>query len=307
MTLDPSTKVYLVGSGGMLGDAVFKHFDARYETRASDLKPRAEWLRQIDAANFEQLSADVRDFGAGLIVNLAAQTDLEYCEKDPLQAWRDNALGAENCALLARQLDVPLVYISTAGIFGGEKDEYLDYDEPLPLTVYAKSKLYGERFVERSVEQFFVFRAGWMMGGGPNLDKKFINKMYQQIKAGAREIYAVTDKLGTPTYTVDFARGIEHVVGSGLHGVYNQVCQGNGSRYDVAVALVDALGLADQVTVHPVTSDYFATEYFAERPASEQLVNFKLAARGLDVMRSWQECLTEYAEVYRQDLEAAAS
>jgi dTDP-4-dehydrorhamnose reductase len=302
VTMDSSTRVYLVGAGGMLGDAVYQHFHARYETRASDIKPRAAWLRQVDAADFEQLSADVRDFGADLIVNLAAQTDLEYCEREPQQAWRDNALGAENCALLAQQLEVPCVYISTAGIFGGEKTEYIDYDEPTPLTVYAKSKLYGERFVERTCDQFFVFRAGWMMGGGPNLDKKFINKVYQQIKAGARELYAVTDKLGTPTYTVDFAKGIEHVVGSGLHGVYNQVCQGKGSRYDVACAFVKALGMSDEVTVHPVTSEHFAAEYFADRPASEQLINFKLGERGLDVMRSWQECLVEYAQVYKADL-----
>lgn len=304
MSLDSKTKVYLVGSGGMLGDAVFNHFDARYETRASDLAPRAPWLHQVDAADFTQLSTDVKGFGADLIINLAAQTDLEFCEREPLKAWRDNALGAENCAVLAQQLDIPCVYISTAGIFGGEKTEYIDYDEPLPLTVYAKSKLYGERFVERTCDQYFVFRAGWMMGGGPELDKKFVNKVYKQIKGGARELHAVTDKLGTPTYTLDFARGIEHVVGSGLHGVYNQVCHGKGSRYDVAVAFVDALGMTDSVTVHPVTSDFFAAEYFAERPASEQLVNFKLGERGLDVMRPWQECLVEYAALYLEDLGA---
>ena len=302
MSLDPSTRVYLVGAGGMLGDAVFAHFDSRYETRASDVNPRTAWLRQVDAADFGQLSADVRDFGTTLLVNLAAQTDLEYCEREPLQAWRDNAIGAENCALLAQQLEIPCVYISTAGIFGGEKTEYLDFDEPMPLTVYARSKLHGERFVERTCDQFYVFRAGWMMGGGPDLDKKFVNKVYRQIKNGARELYAVTDKLGTPTYTLDFARGIEHVAGSGLHGVYNQVCHGQGSRYDVACAFVDALGMSDQVTVHPVTSDHFAKEYFADRPASEQLVNFKLGQRGLDVMRPWQECLVEYAQVYLDDL-----
>ncbi len=302
MTLDANARVYLVGSGGMLGEAVFNHFSAGYETRATDLKPRADWLGQIDAANFEQLSTDVRDFGADLLINLAAQTDLEFCEREPLTAWRDNALGAENCALLAQQLEIPCVYISTAGIFGGEKTEYLDYDEPLPLTVYAKSKLYGERFVERTCDQYFVFRAGWMMGGGPQLDKKFVNKVYKQIKGGARELHAVTDKLGTPTYTLDFARGIEHVVKSDLHGVYNQVCHGMSSRYDVACAFVEAIGMSEQVTVHPVTSEFFAAEYFAERPASEQLVNFKLGERGLDVMRTWQECLTEYAALYVEDL-----
>jgi dTDP-4-dehydrorhamnose reductase len=302
MTLTADSRVYIAGAGGMLGDAVYRHFSARYETRASDINPRADWLGRVDVAEFDQLNEDVRAFGATILLNLAAQTDLEYCEQNPEQAWRDNALGAENGALIANASGIPYVYISTAGIFGGEKIAYTDYDEPLPLTVYAKSKLHGERFTEQFCDKYFVFRAGWMMGGGPQLDKKFINKLYKQITSGAEVLYAVTDKLGTPTYTVNFAEGIERVAKTGLYGVYNQVCGGQASRYDVAVAFVESLGLKDAISVRPVTSEHFATEYFAERPASEQLVNFKLIQRGLNVMRPWRDCVTDYAQLFIDDL-----
>jgi dTDP-4-dehydrorhamnose reductase len=293
-------RVYIAGAGGMLGAAVHEHFSARYEVRASDKVARTEWLRTTDVADIAALEREVDEFAPALIINLAAQTDLEWCERNPEQAWRDNALGAENGAIIAEKLGIPYVYISTAGIFGGEKDRYHDFDAPNPLTVYARSKYHGELFTERHVTRFFVLRAGWMMGGGPELDKKFVNKIYQQIKAGAREVYAVTDKLGTPTYTKDFARGIETVVRSGRPGVYNQVCGGSASRYDVAAALVEELGV--DVEVIPVTSDHFAKEYFAERPASEQLVNMKLDARGINVMRDWREALSEYALEFKADL-----
>ena len=68
---------------------------------------------------------------------------------------------------LANKLDIPLLYISTAGIFDGNKELYDDWDMPNPLGVYARSKFMGERFVAENAKRFLICRAGWMMGGGP--------------------------------------------------------------------------------------------------------------------------------------------
>ena len=137
-----------------------------------------------------------------------------------------------------------------------------------------------------------------MMGGGPIKDKKFINKIFRQIKNGKTELFVVDDKLGTPTYTVSFARGMFKVIESGLYGLYNQVCGGDCSRYDVALEFVKLLGLEMKVRVTKVSSDYFKKEYFAPRPYSERLVNLKLNARGLNCMPDWKEALAEYSKVF---------
>ena len=84
--------------------------------------------------------------------------------------------------------------------------------------------------------------------------------------------------------------------------MYNQVCSGGGSRYDVAVEFVRLLGLESEVLVTKVSSDNFATEYFAPRPASEKLVNMKLQSRGIDFMPDWKEALADYAPEFREDL-----
>ena len=72
------------------------------------------------------------------------------------------------------------------------------------------------------------------------------------------------------------------------------VCQGVTSRFEVAEYLVKALGKADEIAVKPVSSDYFAQEYFAPRPPSERLITKKLDLRGVNVMRDWRICLDEY-------------
>lgn len=300
--MDHRMRVYIAGCGGMLGEAIYRRFSRFTDVKATDIDLNEPWLEYADVRDLSQIQDSVRSFGPDAIINLAALTDLELCEKDPENAWLTNALGAENLGLTAEQLGVPCVYISTAGIFGGEKEYYTDFDTPQPGSIYAKAKYYGERYVLRNVRKHFVLRAGWMMGGGPKKDKKFINKLYRQIKAGKSVLHVVEDKSGTPTYTVDFAEGMVKILESNLYGLYNQVCGGSGTRRDVAEEFVKCLGLQGKVRVEPVGSDFFASEYFAHRPASERLVNLKLTARGLNVMRDWKTCLAEYTSLFSEDL-----
>jgi dTDP-4-dehydrorhamnose reductase len=152
----------------------------------------------------------------------------------------------------------------------------------------------GERFVAENCRKHLVCRAGWMMGGGPAKDKKFIQKLMVQLKSGAAELFVVNDKLGTPTYTIDFARNVELLLSKALWGVYNMVCSGVTSRAEVARYLVNAVGLGNKVPVTEVSSEHFAAEYFAPRPPSERLLTTKLDLRGLNVMRDWRVCLDEY-------------
>lgn len=298
MKIDAKTRIYVAGCGGMLGQAVHALLSTIAEVKATDIDVNEPWLERADVRDYEDMAKSIRSFAPHAILNLAALTDLEHCERNAEDAWLTNALGAENVGLLANELDVPYVYISTAGIFGGEKEAFNDFDAPNPLCVYAKSKYAGEQWVVRSVRKHFVVRAGWMMGGGPRKDKKFVAKIYKQLVAGSRVLHVVDDKLGTPTYTHDFARGIARLLESDLYGLYNQVCEGSGSRFDVACELVRLLGLERDVRIERVDSSFFATEYFAQRPASEKLLSMKLRARRLYVMRDWRECLAEYVREF---------
>ena len=212
-----------------------------------------------------------------------------------------NATAVENAVYIANELDIPILYISTAGIFDGNKDAYDDWDIPNPLGHYARSKYAGEVFVQQHAKHYLICRAGWMMGAGPRKDKKFIQKIMKQLKDGKKELHIVNDKLGTPTYTFDFARNVDELVKKEYWGLYNMVCEGVTSRLEVTRGLLAILGLESKVKITEVTSDYFQKEYFATRPASERLLNRKLRLRGLNLMRDWRISLKEYMEDYYQN------
>jgi dTDP-4-dehydrorhamnose reductase len=294
-------KIYMAGTGGMLGEAFYKVFKDDYEVKCTDKDVNEDWLGYLDFREFEAYQRDVKQFKADYLFHIGAHTDLEYCELNPDDAYLTNTIAVENAGYIANELDIPLLYISTAGIFDGAKDIYDDWDQPNPLGHYARSKYAGELFVTQNCFRYLICRAGWMMGGGPKKDKKFIQKIIAQIKAGKKELFIVDDKLGTPTYTHDFASNVRTLIEKKYWGLYNMVCEGSTSRLEVAHELIKLLGLENEITIKPVSSDHFKETYFATRPASERLVDKKLDLRGVNIMRDWKVCLAEYLRDYYTD------
>ena len=269
--------------------------------KCTDKDVNAEWLSFLDFRDFEAYKKDVMDFKPDYLFHLGAYTDLEFCEQNADDTYMTNTLSVENAVYIANELDIPLLYISTAGIFDGKKELYDDWDLPNPLGVYARSKYMGERYVVENARRFVVCRAGWMMGSGPSKDKKFIQKLMKQLKEGKKELFIVNDKDGTPTYTHDFAKTVKELINKEYWGLYNCVCGGQTSRLEVAQELLKILEMEDEVKINVVTSEYFKDVYFAERPASERLVTKKLDLRGVNKMRDWKIALREYVENYYED------
>jgi dTDP-4-dehydrorhamnose reductase len=294
-------KIYIAGCGGMLGEGFYKQFKEEYKLKCTDKDVNEDWLSFLDFRDFEKYRNDVINFAPDYLFHLGAYTDLEFCENNVDDTYMTNTLSVEHACQIANELDIPLLYISTAGIFDGEKDLYDDWDVPNPLGHYARSKYMGELYVQQNVRKHYICRAGWMMGGGPQKDKKFVQKIMKQLKEGKKQLFVVNDKDGTPTYTHDFAKTVKELIQTRHFGLYNLVCDGLTGRFDVAAHLLEILGKSEEVNLVPVTSEYFSQEYFAHRPASERLINKKLNLRGLNKMQSWEDALREYLRDYYKD------
>lgn len=291
-------KIYIAGCGGMLGEAFYTQFGEDYILKCTDKDVNESWLSFLDFRNFNEYRQDVLDFNPDYLFHLGAYTDLEFCEQNVDETYNTNTLAVENAVYIAGELDIPLLYISTAGIFDGNKSLYDDWDLPNPLGHYARAKYAGERFVVENARRYLVCRAGWMMGAGPRKDKKFVQKIMKQLKDGSRELFVVNDKDGTPTYTHDFAKNVKLLLQKGYWGLYNMVCGGETSRLEVAREIIRLTGLENKVEIKPVSSDHFKKEYFADRPPCERLLNRKLNVRNLNIMRDWHISLKEYLEGY---------
>ena len=287
-------KIFLSGVGGMLGEAFYEVFSKKYILKCTDKDVNEKWLEYLDFCDTEKYRLNVEEFSPDYLFHIGAFTDLEYCENNQQATFETNTQSVKTAVKISNNMNIPLLYISTAGIFDGLKEFYDEDDEPKPMGIYAISKYEAEKFVVQNSKKFIICRAGWMMGGGPKKDKKFVKKILQQIKNGKKELFIVDDKFGTPTYTHDFAKNTEALIETDNFGLYNMACEGNTSRLEVTEEILKILKLSDKIKINKVKSDYFSKTFFAKRPNCENLLNKKLNDKKLNLMRPWKETLKEY-------------
>ena len=286
-------RILITGAAGMLGVAIRAELAGSSHTVTATGSTGQDGLLPMDIRDWEQVRNCIRGHQPELVLHLAAETDVDRCEQEPDHAYATNALGTENIALACREQGAVMAYISTANVFDGEKSEpYTEYDRTGSINVYGRSKLEGERAVERALDRYFILRAGWMVGGW-EIDKKFVYKIVQRCRT-ERQLKVVDDKFGSPTFTLDFARNLMPLMQTRRYGIYHLANQGVGSRLEIAQEVVRLLDKEREVEICPISSAEFPLP--APRPRSEMLRNLKLELMGANHMPHWKASLRRYIE-----------
>ncbi|RIK37482.1 MAG: dTDP-4-dehydrorhamnose reductase [Chloroflexi bacterium] len=271
----------LIGSRGQLGRALEDMYCA-----SSGVRVTTGNRPQLDIANpaiAEQIAALAPD----VVVNCAAWTDVDAAESNPEQAYAVNALGPHYLAEGCRRCGAMLVQVSTNEVFAGEPGRiYREYDEPQPGSVYARTKLGGERAVIQRLDRFIIARTAWLFGpGGTNFPSKITAAAD---KYGALRV--VRDEWGNPTYAPDAAAAIAQLIDWGWSGIYHIVNQGQASRFEFAQIVLQASGRG-HIPLTPISHAEWPRA--TQPPLHAVLANQAAAALGIQ-LRPWQEAVKEY-------------
>ena len=276
-------KILLIGAEGQLGRE-FKNQIIGINHECVDLD-----LPEIDITDLELVNKIVTEENPDIIINCAAYTDVDDCEKNKDIAFKVNALGSRNLAIAANNVGSKLIHISTDYIFNGNGNKpYKEYDNPDPKTVYGQSKLLGEKYVEKLSNKYFIIRTAWLYGEGDN----FVRTM---LKLGKEkdELDVVNDQIGSPTSTVDLAKTIIELMQTEHYGLYHGTCEGTCSWYDFAKKIFEIKNI--DIKVKPVSSEKFKRP--APRPNYSVLDNYMLKLIDKNIFRNWEESLKEYLEM----------
>jgi len=278
-------RILVTGSAGMAGVAICKAL-----CQHNLVKPRSY---ELNVANRTQVMRFKKAFDC--IIHLAAETDHEYCEENPSQCYLVNTIGTGNMVDLARSMNCPILYLSAGSIFDGlKKRPYRKNDIPNPINHYNRSKHYAEILV-RAYPKHWILRAGWMFGGGEQVDKKFVNKIIQKIKRGFSPIDVCDDCVGSPTYNEDLAEVIhEVVVNKHAFGTYHAINPGGGvSRYDLAKEIVSLRKKWANIVINKVKIKDLKDEFPCKR------TNYEVLETDFDyIMRDWRKSLKSYLTKY---------
>ncbi|MDR3543882.1 MAG: dTDP-4-dehydrorhamnose reductase [Desulfosporosinus sp.] len=274
-------KVLVFGSNGQLGREITRQFQSKYELVLQNIP-------SLDITNYQSVADLISYTSPAVVINAAAYTNVEKAEDDEESVFKVNALGAHNLALACRKFQTKLVHISTDYVFDGTTNvEYEEFDPHNPLSVYGKSKLWGEKLVEQVGGEYFILRTSWLYGDGQNFVRTMLKLAEQR-----DHLTVVADQYGTPTYTKDLVWVIERLMQTEFYGLYHASNQGSTTWCDFARKIFVLAGKS--VQVEPVSTAEYPQK--AKRPPNSVMDNKMLRLRGLDVMRTWEEALQDYIE-----------
>ncbi len=286
--------ILITGASGILGSALMRRLGKRARGVSRSGRGGAETADLSRAADVARLFADE----PVLVVNAAAFSDVDGCERDAAQAWASNAESVKNLAVECSRRGVPFLHVSTNYVFDGRKERpYAEDDAASPVQIYGLTKLAGEHYALACSAPTAVVRTSWLFGEGNS--KNFVAAIGEQLK---REpvVRVLDDQVDAPTHVEDLTDALERVAaaleaarsGARRYREIFQVCNaGTGTRLEMArvmkessgsparVERLDASELKGRVAIRPA--------YGAMSPAKYE------AAFGVR-MRDWREALAEF-------------
>lgn len=238
----------------------------------------------LDITSLDAVATAVTNLHPALIINAAAYNNVDHAESDPIAAYRVNALGPRNLAVVSAEHSIAIIHVSTDYVFDGKGERpYHEYDQPNPVSVYGHSKLAGEEAVKALNHRHYIVRTALLYHeNGQN----FPNRMIQQREKP--EVRVVCDQFGSPTYAPHLAQAIVSLLTTGAYGTYHFAGAGGASMLEWTRLLYSLLKI--DVPIVAVTSAEFPRP--AVRPANSVMTTLQ---EPRILLPRWEEGVAEFA------------
>ena len=274
-------KYLIIGIKGQLG----REFEKQLTAVGADFL--GVDIEELDICNMAQAIEFVTNNKPDVILNCAAYTAVDNAQTDKDTAFAVNALGPDNLAMAAKDINALLVHYSTDYVFSGDKSTpYIETDKAEPISNYGASKLVGESLVINSGAKYLIFRLSWVYGDG---NQNFIHKLTQWAQGGA-ELKIADNEVSVPTYTGTIASTTFLAIDKRLKGLYHLTSSGYCSRYEWACFVLKELGMKNKIV--PVNKGIFNLP--ALRPDFSAMDNSLLSKELGIVLPEWKEDLKKY-------------
>lgn len=225
-------KILLTGAGGMLGLRLLPHLKSLFKKAAIYAvfhAPEDSTAEVFDCSALGDLTdssfleSALENASPDLIINLAALTDVERCEREPERA--DEINHRVVAAMLERTPDVRFVQLSTDYVFGGAKGNYSPDDQTDPLSIYGKTKRAAEALVLQHSHNLVIRTSGvfdWLQ------ERNLFGFFLRELSAG-RQVNALAGCYYSPIWADDLARGVAGLIGAEVTGIQHY---GGAERVD---------------------------------------------------------------------------
>ena len=271
-------KILIIGANGMLGS------DLKEVLKSHELILTGS--KDLDITDQNKVYQFISEKSPDIVINAAAYTAVDNCETHYNDAYAVNALGPKYLAIACKNNNIPLIHISTDYVFEGNKKSPLVEEDKLgPRTVYGKTKLEGEKFIQENCKKYFIIRTAWLFGiNGKNFVQIMLNLSKNQ-----KEIRVVNDQIGSPTSNYDLSKSIKELLNSDKYGIYHLTNKGECSWYEFAKKIFELSKI--DIKVIPISTEEYPRP--APRPHYSVLNNQKWINSGFTPMRNYEDAFNK--------------
>jgi dTDP-4-dehydrorhamnose reductase len=286
--METSRRIVVVGAGGRLGAALVREYAREFEVAGFN-------HAQLDLGAPEQLRSTLAPLDFDVLINAAAQTNVDRCETHQEEAFALNAEAPRVLSEICRAKQARFIHISTDYVFDGEKREpYTEEDEARPISVYGESKREGERRTLEANDRALIVRVSWVFG--PDRPS-FIDAILDKARA-EDDISAVADKYATPTYTLDICALLKPFLADRQEGgLLHLANDGECSWQEYAQWALDcchAEGVPMKATRVGAASLADMKNFIAKRPVYSVLSSGKYQRATGRTPRPWRDAVAAY-------------
>jgi dTDP-4-dehydrorhamnose reductase len=249
----------------------------------------------LDLCDEASIRRATRAAAPNVIVNAAAYTTVDRAEAEPELAHAVNGVAPGILAEEARRCDALLVHYSTDYVFDGEKGTpYREDDAPNPVSAYGRSKLEGERAIQRSGCRHLILRTCWVYAARGNNFVRTILRLARE----RGELSVVGDQTGSPTSAHEIAAATASLLARGApaDGIYHLSAAGETTWYEFALAILSLTG-PEHVKVRRITTAEYPTA--ARRPRYSVLSNEKVRNATGIALADWRTPLEAVCRALR--------
>jgi len=291
-------KILLLGHKGMLGRDLLAKLSSDHDVVGMDKD-------EIDITCEDDCRKAIAQVGPQIVVNAAAFTNVDSCEKQKEECFAVNAEAVKNICVACHGKNIKIIHFSTDYVFDGKNTHpYTEEDQPNPINVYGESKLAGEQYLQALSGDYLLIRTSWLYGvNGKNFvrtilekaeAKHFIQDKAARVKATPDEpsyLSVVDDQIGSPTYTKDLVAAVDLLISQNQNGIFHVTNRGHCSWYEFAVRILKEAGM-DDVEVRPIKTSQLPRP--AMRPAYSVLSMQKFITLTGKTPQPWQLALQDY-------------
>ena len=274
-------RVMITGANGQLGRAVNLQYadSGEYELINTD-------VGELDITNIDKVMTFVREVKPYAIINCAAYTAVDACEKEEDLAFRINAIGPRNLSIAATETGAKMMHVSTDYVFDGNGTRpYRETDPTGPQAAYGRTKLAGEDFVREFSDRHFIVRTAWLYGDGKNFVKTML-----RLSETNDKVRVVMDQVGSPTSADELAKAIAYLLPTENYGLFHGTCEGDCSWAQFTEEIFRLAG--KNTIVEAITSEEYAAA--AKRPAYSILENYMLKMTTDFMFADWHDAIAAY-------------